>query len=77
LGTPLVAYPFGNLKNVATFTAYPFRRLVMAVRTLLRNDGTYEVALKETMRKRELFLKEFDSISLWDDFYTQLGESEE
>jgi len=69
LGTPLIAYPHGNLAHLASFTAPTFEDLVEIVHKARESPEFYDYLLEKTALMREEFSREFDSIKKWDDFY--------
>ena len=72
LGTPLLSYPHGNLKNLATFTAETPAQLASLVAETYEDPDFYAYLLEKTERMRRVLAEEHDSIARWDELYEAL-----
>jgi len=69
LGTPLIAYPFGNLRDLATITAFPYAELRRTVDRALIDDAYYHLLCEKTLTRRNKLTKELDCVEDWERFY--------
>jgi glycosyltransferase involved in cell wall biosynthesis len=74
LGTPLITYPFGNLKNLATVISYPLNNMIKTVDKLMKDEYYYQLVLEQALMDRNKLIQEHNSIKLWDEFYEQLAK---
>ncbi len=68
-GTPLIAFPYGNVRNMTHLLARTFDEMVKLIKM---NDKDYEETLKLTLKKGDelrLIHKPENAIKVWDEVY--------
>ncbi|MHA1333261.1 MAG: glycosyltransferase [Candidatus Odinarchaeia archaeon] len=72
--TPVISYPFGNLKNVSSITAYPFEDLKLVVKKALENVNFYKFLIRRTKMKRNVLMNKVRYANeKWDKFYEEVA----